>query len=1731
MKKVFLIFAVILMHGMALRAQQCDTVTTLPWFNDFATDFDCWTQGGVGSWTVMYDGEYVEVQINASPGGSALLVSQPVTLGSDTTNLRLYWKEQRGNNIINSEAYNFRVSILVCTAAVFDTTVCDTLYSALASTSSRFVQRSANLASYAGQTVRLAFAVRIPNTANRNMHIADVAVYSDLMPIGSLSGSGFVGVGDTASFAVSLTQGDTTGLAYTWHSTLLDTTFTTSNAQIGLVYPLLGTDTVTVTVSNAYGSGIYHTTVNVIECDTIDSLPWNEPFAWNGSYNLCWVVNGFVHNNPGQWLGITDEDGQRVDFTDYLQCNGGAGSYLVTPAIHVPADAQDVVFMLRCSNISTSPLRVLVSPTAATDTVFFTDTLALLTSSHNARLVKLRLASYAGQTVRIAIIHSNRSALRVLNAGVDYDTLPRIASVTLPARIPTDSATLCTASLRYGSTTGLHYAWHSAAGGTIATNVLGDSAWVTYAFGDMTDTLTVIATNRYGSDTMSRTLRVVDCTPDTALPWSDNFADGLFCWQQPVGSNWVTLSSNVSTTLLNKGPVLCSTINHDSVYDMIVSKPITIAGTLADSIKLLWNAASSAATFPHSYCVMVTTGNPSDSTCSYDTLFRADSLVFCNTSWRTQRVDLSAYLGQTVRVAFYSHPRQFPPSGTYADFYIDDVEIRSTAAPRVAVSGPVGVDSHYPATYTANLSEGTLGGLTYTWHSMLMDTTYTDSSASSSLSSFNLVYTLGGVDTLTVVASNAFGCDTAALVVTVNDCPLVHLPWLENFSGVTAAAWHANGNIPDCWHRHWNGSSNNAPHVVNYPIPYTQNTALVLMAGTGDGWDSVAVVESPCFADPIEGKLLSFYYKYENDAYGTLSVGYLQGDTFVAVTNVAPQSEGLVVLMQLDSFPPDVHRFALQWKRSGSWYSVTIDSIQVLAPESVPTVHIDAPTTVMAFDSALLRAYLTNGDTAGVAYTWHSSMVAAGCAILTATGDTASVVYSAVGSDTIRVVATNAYGSDTAWHTIQVVGSPTGAISGPAVSYTDDTTVYTARLVSGLDSTLAFGWHSTMVAVGSAAMVAAGDTLRIVFDSGGTDTLTLTTTNVVGCSVATRVINVTECHISSFPWTEGFENGMNGCWHLSVDANNSTHWQIFDAYYIAHSGSHFLLSPFVSSAETAADAWFVMQPVDLPDSSNMSLSFYVDFVGNTLTHTYPRLTVLASTTGSDISSFTDTLYTEQSNSPGYVLRSVSLAAYAGQTVWIAFVHGERYVTIHLDDISIDYSPVPIVDISGPSTILSSDTAHFVATLLHGDPTGLTYTWHSDKVDAGTAGAVANGANFDIDYYESGTDFITVIATNAYGSDTATMYCTVTDCEPITQLPYSVSLTSTPGCWIRNGGWVVGDYFSSGISCMTFANTDTDADGWLIMREISVPNDATHRYTLRWHMLCQQSVFQVLVSTDGRNNHSHSNDTLYAVTRGTGSWGTFTASLNAYRGQDIYIAFHNSGRVHDSDMGVVRIDTVQVLVDTISDIVWRTVTVTSADTALGTVTGGGIYHDRSWVTIAAQPMESSVDEPLAQFVSWSDGDSNNPRRVFVVSDTTFTAIFEAEQQHQIEVVANDTERGSVTGGGLYYLGDTVTLTATPYEGYRFVEWSDGDTSNPRTVIVTGDATYTALFEPVVGINGVEDAPYKVYVRQGRVIVEGVENERVQIFDLMGRRHSTNKRLPRGVYLVRIGNAFTKRVVFL
>jgi hypothetical protein len=96
-----------------------------------------------------------------------------------------------------------------------------------------------------------------------------------------------------------------------------------------------------------------------------------------------------------------------------------------------------------------------------------------------------------------------------------------------------------------------------------------------------------------------------------------------------------------------------------------------------------------------------------------------------------------------------------------------------------------------------------------------------------------------------------------------------------------------------------------------------------------------------------------------------------------------------------------------------------------------------------------------------------------------------------------------------------------------------------------------------------------------------------------------------------------------------------------------------------------------------------------------------------------------------------------------------------------------------------------------------------------------------------------------------------------------------------------------------------------------------------------------------------------------------------------------------------------------------------------------------------------------------FVRWNDGDTQNPRTFVVTQDTTFTASF--APVYHVEVSQNNTAMGSVHGGGDFSKNATTTLRATPFSGYRFVQWNDGNTQNPRKIMVTQHATYTATFE--------------------------------------------------------------------
>ena len=102
-----------------------------------------------------------------------------------------------------------------------------------------------------------------------------------------------------------------------------------------------------------------------------------------------------------------------------------------------------------------------------------------------------------------------------------------------------------------------------------------------------------------------------------------------------------------------------------------------------------------------------------------------------------------------------------------------------------------------------------------------------------------------------------------------------------------------------------------------------------------------------------------------------------------------------------------------------------------------------------------------------------------------------------------------------------------------------------------------------------------------------------------------------------------------------------------------------------------------------------------------------------------------------------------------------------------------------------------------------------------------------------------------------------------------------------------------------------------------------------------------------------------------------------------------------------------------------------------------------------------------------FAGWFDTDASTGGTQLTTStkctgNKTWYARWTAStRQYKLTVTAGTG--GTVSGGGTYNYNASAILKATANSGYHFVKWSDGNTNATRTVTVTKDATYTAIFK--------------------------------------------------------------------
>ena len=311
----------------------------------------------------------------------------------------------------------------------------------------------------------------------------------------------------------------------------------------------------------------------------------------------------------------------------------------------------------------------------------------------------------------------------------------------------------------------------------------------------------------------------------------------------------------------------------------------------------------------------------------------------------------------------------------------------------------------------------------------------------------------------------------------------------------------------------------------------------------------------------------------------------------------------------------------------------------------------------------------------------------------------------------------------------------------------------------------------------------------------------------------------------------------------------------------------------------------------------------------------------------------------------------------------------------------------------------------------------------------------------------------------------------TDCGTITTYPYAQDFSTAPACWMifdadgDGQNWIL---YQGTIQSASYNQGVLTPDNWLISPQFAIP--ATGSYEVTWTATAQDQSwpaehYGVFVSTTDYSDTANFT-MLQEWTLGTGIFNP-VIDLSGYAGQNIYIALRH---FNCTDQFRLSIDDFIVREQAGANQV--TINAGPNNPAYGTVVGAGIYNIGDNVTLTANPSSGYT------FSKWVDEtntilSTDNPYTFVAATDLTLTAIFlnDAGTTYTITVDVNDSTMGTATGGGTYTAGDQITLTATPFSGYNFVNWTQvsGFGTNvvgtePTLIItVTGDKTFVANFE--------------------------------------------------------------------
>ena len=138
--------------------------------------------------------------------------------------------------------------------------------------------------------------------------------------------------------------------------------------------------------------------------------------------------------------------------------------------------------------------------------------------------------------------------------------------------------------------------------------------------------------------------------------------------------------------------------------------------------------------------------------------------------------------------------------------------------------------------------------------------------------------------------------------------------------------------------------------------------------------------------------------------------------------------------------------------------------------------------------------------------------------------------------------------------------------------------------------------------------------------------------------------------------------------------------------------------------------------------------------------------------------------------------------------------------------------------------------------------------------------------------------------------------------------------------------------------------------------------------------------------------------------------------------------------------------------------------------------GGSINGTGSLQWGTEATFEAVPEVNYLFVGWdglaTPGETQNPVTLTIDGPLNLVANFSytGDVNHSLTLAADPPEGGTVSGGGDIPHATVANISATPAQGYRFVNWTGGTVDDPGlsstgTQIVLGDIAITANFKPI------------------------------------------------------------------